>query len=123
MIKYHFTAAILLIIAIPCLSAENPQPWPDQTKQSAIAGCRHGILDSAKKDYMASNNLTEDQLPPDFHEKITVGLEPFLSVCNCIIEEISSEWSYEYFQPHQDEVQIKMQELTQSGICRPKTDR
>ncbi|WP_148665494.1 hypothetical protein [Sulfurifustis variabilis] len=118
MTKLRFAIAVVLTISLPCLGAEQAPPWPPQEKTAAVSGCKVSILANAEAGYLARHKITREQLPPDFHQKISVALEPFLSVCDCVIKNISMVWSHEYFVSHQAELAAKTQELVNSGVCR-----
>lgn len=106
-----------LLASLPCLAQFASSRWPAGTKETAIAACRESILQQSEQNFLKRNNLKE--LPPGFREKSAPVMEPFLAVCNCAMDRIEKQWSFEYFGSHQSEMIAKLNELT-VGECAPQ---
>ena len=111
--------SVALLASPPCLGQFNSPPWPAGTKEAAIAGCRESILEQTKQDFLKRNNLKE--LPPDLREKLVEAIEPFRAVCDCAMNRIEKERTFEYFRSHQSEMLVRLSELT-VGECAPAID-
>ena len=105
-----------LLASLPCAAQFNTPRWPAGTKEAAIAGCRESILQQTEQDFLKRNNLKE--LTPDLREKLVQAIEPFLAVCDCGMNRIEREWSFEYFRSHQSEMLAELNKLT-VGDCAP----
>ena len=96
-------------------------PWSQDSVKVSIAGCRASIIDNARRGYIARHNLTEDQLPTDFNERIAPVVEPFLLTCDCTIAVLAKEMPFEDFQSQSPAVQKRLSELlAKGGACEPK---
>lgn len=116
---YRITIIFLIFLWLPVITKAKDEikPWSTIEKKAAIAGCRAAILEKTTIDVMERRNLSRDELPEGFDEKIALVLEPVLEFCDCSIEKISKEWTIEYFQTHQDEVANKTNQIIESGAC------
>jgi hypothetical protein len=107
---------VSLLATPPCAAQFVSSRWPAGTKEAAIAGCRESLLQQTEKDLLKRSNLKE--LPPGFREKLVVEMEPFLAVCDCAMDHIEKERSFEYFASHQPEMLVRLNDLT-IGECAP----
>jgi hypothetical protein len=110
-------AAIGTVTALPRLALADSPPWPAEQKQEVIAGCRKGIIEHAEQDYLTRNGLTE--LPAGFREKTAAAMEPFLAICDCMMNNIEKDWPLDYVLTHPDEWASKVQQLV-AGVCKAK---
>jgi hypothetical protein len=116
-----FATAGSLIVPALCQSQDKGIPWSQENVQAAIAGCKASILDHARKDYLTRHNLTESQLPPDFRERITPVIGPYLRICDCTITALSKEVPFERFQVNSPDVQQRLKKLvSKGGACEAK---
>jgi hypothetical protein len=106
---------VVLLVSLPS-AAQFKSRWPAGTKEAAIDGCRESILQQTEQDFLKRSNLKE--LPPDLREKLVHAIEPFLAVCDCAINHIEREWSFEYFSSHRSEMLAELNKLT-VGDCAP----
>jgi hypothetical protein len=106
---------IALLASLSC-AAQFKSRWPAGTKEAAIDGCRKSILQQTEQDFLKRNNLKE--LPSDLREKLVQAIEPFLAVCDCAMNRIEREWSFEYFSSHRSEMLSELNKLT-VGDCAP----
>lgn len=111
---------VTLLASPPCEAQFVSSRWPAGTKETAIAGCRDSIIQQAEQDFLKRNNLKE--LAPDVREKLMAAIEPFLAVCECAMNRIEREWSFEYFVSHRPEMLARLEELTATE-CAPVTKR
>ena len=117
--------AALLVLSIALLASpqgvaqfKSPR-WPAGTKEAAIAACRESLLQQNEQDFLKRNNLKE--FPPGVREKLVQAIEPFLAVCDCAMNHIERERSFEYFRSHQSEMLTELQALT-VGECAPASN-
>jgi len=112
--RVNLAAILMLPVALlaspPCTAQFAPSPWPAGTKEAAIAACRESILQQAEQDLLKRNNLKEPA--PDLREKLAAALQPFLAVCQCAMDRIEKEWSFDYFASHQAETLARLERLT-----------
>src|SRR5215471_15798619 len=106
---------VALLVSLPC-APQFKSRWPAGTKEAVIDGCRESILQQTEQDFLKRNKLKE--LPPDLREKLVQTIEPFLAVCDCAMNRIEREWSFEYFSSHRSEMLIELNKLT-VGDCAP----
>jgi hypothetical protein len=106
---------VALLASPPC-AAQFKSRWPAGTKEVAIDACRESILQQTEQDFLKRNNLKE--LPPDLRDKLVQAIEPFLAVCDCAMNRIEREWSFEYFSSHRSEMLAELNKLT-VGDCAP----
>src|SRR5215471_20712659 len=107
---------VALLVSPLSVAQFNTPRWPAGTKEAAIAGCRESILQQSEQDFLKRNNLKE--LPPDLREKLVQAIEPFLAVCDCGMNRIEREWSFEYFSSHRSEMLAELNALT-ARECAP----
>ena len=115
---------LILSSALLAASAGSQQsallPWSAEQKAAAIAGCRYSIMSHALHDYTARHNLPGKQLPVNF--VAPPAAEPYLVLCDCVIQNISSEISPNEFSAPTPAVQAHMMQLVSGGgVCAPKT--
>ena len=108
---------------VPALSKSQVEsaPWSHEQVLAAIAGCRASFLDKLVRGYLSSRNLTADQLPPHFAERITPTIEPLLLSCDCSIIILAKEIPLDRFQMTAPTVQQRLNDLvSKGGVCEPK---
>ena len=108
--------SVALLASPPCVAQFKSPRWPAGTKEAAIAGCRDSLLRQTEQDFLKRNNLKE--MPAGVREKLVQTIEPFLAVCDCAMNRIEKERSFEYFSSHQPEMLAELQVLT-AGECAP----
>lgn len=109
-------AGAALMLASPAFAGPIA-PWPAQAKADASGICKQDIRDSVAQDYLTMTNSTE--LPPDFYEKAAPNLNPVLGACDCALDKLEKQFSYEYYVARLEDMPAKIQGLAM-GACRPQ---
>jgi len=100
---------------------EGTQRWSEEALRVAVLGCRTAILDNATREYARRQGISASQLPPDFRERVSAGLEPLLVTCDCIIATLSVEISQEEFNLQSPQARKRVAELLgPGGACARK---
>ena len=116
--------AVFLVAIMPALFLQGvaaASPWPAAEKQAAIEGCRMSIIVQAEQDYLRRHKFKE--LPAGFREQIAGRIEPYLTPCTCLFDQLEKEWSFEYFTSVQDIALLGTSTLPaqlMAGVCAVK---
>ena len=116
--KTFYRTLFLFLAALPLISHAAPEEWRASEKDVIVVGCRESILRDAAAEYLRQNNLRPEELPLHFKERASEGLTHVFTICDCFAEQISSQWTYEYFTTHPSELPAKLQSLMESGVCK-----
>lgn len=116
---WSVATALCVALAWPAAVAAQDERWPLGTMEAAILGCRTGILDSATKDFMARRNLTREQLPADFAEKMNYLMGPMMQTCNCAFPILAKEFTAADQRARYDEFTRRFSEVAgPNGPCK-----
>lgn len=109
---------VILLSALPALVHAAPDGWTQTEKTMVVRNCQEGIFRDAENHYLRQNNLRREELPLHFREHASEALTPLFAVCDCIVESISIDWSFEYFTSHPDEYPVKAKSLIDNQTCK-----
>ncbi|HST45621.1 MAG TPA: hypothetical protein VLK29_10415 [Luteimonas sp.] len=95
--------------------APAPVPWTAEQRATAVDGCRNSILLNATRDYLQRNGLREDQLPADFAARAVPAMEPYLAICDCMIDAVAADTSLADFNASAESMAARIQALAADG--------
>ncbi|HWI14162.1 MAG TPA: hypothetical protein VNT02_07905 [Burkholderiales bacterium] len=115
--------SFILVLSGCAATQSGSHPWPAGDKRAMVDQCHEQVWQRAENDYLKERNQARAQLPPNFRQAMSDKVGPQAAACDCYIDRLESEWSYDELNANKSRVGEKVQQIRASGACRAAAKR